>query len=55
MERLRGAYPGLFEFRFMASLPATGLFIVDPDLGGLMKVELYVPTPAAPMGHDLIL
>ena len=45
---LRSDYPGLFEFRYMPVLPSLEIFIIDPEVGGSTKIELYPPKPYLP-------
>lgn len=49
LTKLRAAYSGLFEFRYMPVAPSVGLYISDPNLPTeVMKVELYTPKPWRP-------
>jgi hypothetical protein len=50
LTKLRAAYAGFFEFRYMPVAPSVGLYISDPGLPTeLMKVEMYTPKPWNPV------
>ena len=52
LRRLRDAYGGLLDFRYLRIAPAMGLFITDPDdpNHGVVKVEIYGIQPFKPLG-----